>query len=56
MLEDGAYIPTTRNVVFALVDEREKNKMQEESDELGAMISKLRLGDDAMSIETYIHI
>jgi hypothetical protein len=30
--------------------------MGEESDELGAMISKLRLGDDKVSIETYIHM
>ena len=30
--------------------------MQEELDELGAMISKLQLGDDEISIETYIHI
>ena len=28
--------------------------MQEESNERGALISKLRLGDDEMSIETYI--
>ena len=46
----------TWNVDFALVDEREKNKMREESDELGALISKLRLGDDEMSIETYIQM
>ena len=30
--------------------------MQEESNELGALISKLRLGDDEMSIETYIQM
>jgi hypothetical protein len=30
--------------------------MREESDELGALISKLRLGDDEMSIETYIQM
>jgi hypothetical protein len=30
--------------------------MQEESNKLGALISKLRLGDDEMSIETYIHM
>jgi hypothetical protein len=30
--------------------------MREESHELGALISKLRLGDDEMSFETYIHI
>src|ERR1700737_3969170 len=41
---------------FVLVDEREKKRMREESDELGALISKLRLGDDEMSIETYIHM
>ena len=44
------------NVDFALVDEREKNRMQEESHELGALISKLRLGDDEMSFETYIQM
>ena len=49
-------LPATWNVDFALVDEREKNRLQEESHELGAMISKLRLGDDEMSIETYIQI
>ena len=30
--------------------------MREESEELGALISKLRLGDDEMSIETYIQM
>ena len=30
--------------------------MREESHELGAMISKLRLDDDEMSIETYIQM
>ena len=30
--------------------------MQEESHELGALISKLRLGDDEMSFETYIQM
>jgi hypothetical protein len=30
----------TWNVDFALVDEREKNRMREESEELGALISK----------------
>jgi hypothetical protein len=30
--------------------------MREESYELGATISKLQLGDDEMSIETYIHM
>jgi hypothetical protein len=47
-------LPATWNVDFALVDEREKNRMREESNELGALISKLQLGDDEMSIETYI--
>jgi hypothetical protein len=44
--------PTTWNVDFSLVDEREKNKMREELDELGALILKSRLGIDEMSIET----
>jgi hypothetical protein len=44
------------SVDFALVDERGKNKMQEKPYELGALISRLRLGDDEMSIETYIHM
>jgi hypothetical protein len=44
-------LPTTWNVDFALVDERGNNRMQE-SYELGALISKLRLGGDEMSIET----
>ena len=30
--------------------------MQEEADELGALISKLQLGDDEMLIETYIQM
>jgi hypothetical protein len=47
---------TTWNVDFALVDEREKNKMQEESHELATLISKLPLGDDEMSIETHIQM
>jgi hypothetical protein len=34
-------LPATWNVEFALVDEREKNRIQEESDELGALILKL---------------
>jgi hypothetical protein len=46
-------LPTTWNVDFALVDEREKNRMREGLAELGAMISKLRLDDDEMSIKTY---
>jgi hypothetical protein len=49
-------LPATWNVDFALVDEREKNRMRVESDEFGALISKLRLGDDEMSIETYIQM
>ena len=49
-------LPITWAVDFALVDEREKNRMREESEELGALISKLRLGDDEMSIETYIQM
>jgi hypothetical protein len=48
--------PIQWNVDFALVDENEKNKMREESHELGALISKLRLGDDKISIETYIQM
>jgi hypothetical protein len=47
-------LPTTWNVDFVLVDERAKNRMREKTDELGALISKLRLVDDEMSIETYI--
>ena len=47
-------LPATWNVDFALVDEREKNRMQEESDELGALLSKLRFGNEEMAIETYI--
>ena len=49
-------LPATWNVDFALVDEREKNRLQEELDELGALVSKLRLGNDKMSIETYIQM
>ena len=49
---------------FGLVDEREKNIMQlfiylfiyKKSYELGALVSKLQLGDDEMSIETYIQM
>ena len=44
----------TRIVNFALVDEWEKNRVQKEFDELGALNSKLRLGDDEMSNKTYI--
>jgi hypothetical protein len=47
-------LPTTWDVDFSLVDEREKNRMQEESHELGALISKLRLGDYEMSFKTNI--
>ena len=39
-----------------MVDERDKSKMQNELDELGDLISKLQLGDDEMSIETYIQM
>ena len=49
-------LPATWNVDFALVDEREKNRMQEESYERGTLITKLRLGDDKMSIKTYIQM
>jgi hypothetical protein len=49
-------LPTTWNVDFALVDEREKNRMREGSNELGALISKLQLGDGEMLIETCIHM
>ena len=49
-------LPTTWNVNFALVDEREENITQEESYELGALISKLQLGDDEISIKTYIQM
>ena len=49
-------LPTTWKVEFALVDEKEKNWTQEESYELGALISKLQLGDDEMSFETYIQM
>jgi hypothetical protein len=34
-------LPATWNVDFALVDEREKNRMREKSDELHVVISKL---------------
>ena len=49
-------LPTTWNVEFSLVDERGNNRLQEESDELGALISKLRLGDVEIFTETYILI
>ena len=48
-------LPVTYNVDFALVDEREKNRMQTKIDELGALISKLRSSDDEMLIETSVH-
>jgi hypothetical protein len=38
--------PIQWNVDFALVDKRENNRMREQSHELGALISKLQLGDD----------
>ena len=44
----------TWNVDFALVDVREKNKMRKELDELGALHSKLPLGNDEISIRTSI--
>ena len=34
-------LPTTWNVDFAIVDEREKNRMREETNELGALNPKL---------------
>ena len=49
-------LPATWNVDFAMVAERGKNRMQEKSDKFSAMISKLRLGDDEKSIETYIQM
>ena len=45
-------LPAIWYVDFILVDEREKNRMQEELNELGALISKLRLSDSEMSIKT----
>ena len=49
-------LPRTWNVDFAMVDEREKNKMQKESYELGALTSKLQMGDDEMPIETSVQM
>ena len=49
-------LPATWNANFALVDERVKNKMQKKLDELGGLISKLRLDDDEMSMETCIQM
>ena len=34
-------LPTTWNIDFSLVDEKEKNRMREKSHELAALISKL---------------
>ena len=48
--------PTKYNIDFALVDGRQEIRMQKESYELGVLISKLQLGDDEMSIETYIQM
>jgi hypothetical protein len=48
-------LPATWSIDFALVAEREKNTMQEESYELDALSLKLWLGDNASVIETYIH-
>ena len=49
-------LPATWSVDFTLVDERKMNKMQKLSYGLGDLISKLWLGDDEMSIKTYIQI
>ena len=49
-------LPAMWNVGFAMVDEREKDRMHKESDELGALVSKLPLGGDEMSVETYIRM
>ena len=38
----------TWNVDYALVDERENNKMQEDPNKLGVLITKLRLDDEEM--------
>ena len=48
--------PIQWNVDFAIVDERENNGMREQSHELGAFISKLRLANDEMSFKTYIQM
>jgi hypothetical protein len=48
--------PTQWNVNFALIDERKNNRIREESHELGALISKLQLGDDEMLVEAYIQM
>ena len=49
-------LPATWNVDIALVDEREENRIREVSNKFGALISKLRLDDDEMSIKTYIQM
>ena len=43
-------LPVTWNIDFALVDDREKNIMPKESYDykVGAMVSKLQLGDDEL--------
>ena len=41
-------LSATWNVDFGLVDKREENRMQEESNKLDALISKLRLDDEEM--------
>jgi hypothetical protein len=38
IFENVTFLPTTWNVDFALVDERERNRMQEKSNELGVLI------------------
>ena len=47
-------LPTRWNVDFALVNERRRIEWKKQSYELGGLISKLQLGDDEMSIKTYI--
>ena len=56
LLEDAGVLPAMWNVGFAMVDEREKDRMHKELDELGALVSKLPLGGDEMSVETYIRM
>jgi hypothetical protein len=43
-------------LILPLVDERDNNRMREESHELGILISKLQMVDDEISFETYIHV
>jgi hypothetical protein len=43
-------------LILPLVNERDNNRMREESHELGIMISKLQMVDDEISFETYIHV